>query len=135
MQIQTVNELISALRTHEAAFTVTETAAQLVNGILILRNKTYSPLVQLSSSVTGFLGNLIHHDFSDKVGGEQAGTLVQLSTTQQQRFAITPENAVFLVQATNQNYTVTPTHDGIQFTRNVTSSWQPSTTKYDQYLH
>ncbi|WP_127848280.1 hypothetical protein [Lacticaseibacillus hulanensis] len=132
MEITDVNSLLSALTTGEPEFNVTGTAAELVSSVLMLRNKTYSPFMQMTGAIEGVLGNLLNHDFSSKVG-TQAGTLVQLSPAQQQRFGITPDNALVLVRTANDNYEITPNGSEFTFTIISPKSAKPKAKTPDQY--
>ena len=138
MDITTVNDLLTALHNYTPTITLSGAAAKLVSSVLVLRNKTYSPFMQMAGAIQGVLGDLLNHDFSGKVGGDQAGTRVQLSTAQQQQFGITPDNAVYLVNEINDHYslkqagaTFTLTHN----TKTHTSKPNAMADKYSKYLN
>lgn len=107
MDIETIPELLNALHAKTPTITLHGPAAKLVQTVLVLHTKTFSPFMRFIDVTAGIIGNALNQDFADHEG-EQTGQMMQLSQGQMQQYGLTPDNAVFLVHTANEEYRITP---------------------------
>lgn len=136
--ITTCPALLAAVTAETPKIQVEGDALTRLRHIALEHNRPYSPFASLVSATGGLIGHIIGRDFASSPSGRQDVTLIAMSAEQAKVAGLMPDEATYLVQALNENYTITATQTAFLLER---PDYQPKigqvdpTTKYTKYLH